>query len=274
MSDLSTQLRQYFDATAQPLEVGELVGDEFRVPARAKTPSRKWTAPGWAYGMAAMVVALLLVMGIGLFSLFDSDPEPAAPQIPLLGTWVSTDPDGSNLTMVIEVSEPGTFDMLWQDDYASVCSGAPATMTGTGHLEGGSVLVIPSPVLTCDDGSVPQALSGPPLEEQLQNLTFVHDPGTDTLTEPGIWVREGAEVPLPTATGWWPQSNLEEVEEAQRLADAGDPDYTWQVDPELDGDAAPWGAEIWRRCLRRRHVHPLCARGDKPPEPPVRGCTP
>jgi hypothetical protein len=36
----------------------------------------------------------------------------------------------------------------------------------------------------------------------------------------------------------WPQSNLEEVQEAQELADAGDPGYTWQVDPQLFSD--PW----------------------------------
>ena len=31
--------------------------------------------------------------------------------------------------------------------------------------------------------------------------------------------------------GMWPQSSLEEVREAQRLADQGDPRYTWQVFP-------------------------------------------
>ena len=33
-------------------------------------------------------------------------------------------------------------------------------------------------------------------------------------------------------------------------ADAGDPDYTWQVDPALVGDAEPWGAEILDRFIR------------------------
>jgi len=32
-----------------------------------------------------------------------------------------------------------------------------------------------------------------------------------------------------TSGGMWPQSSLEEVREAQELADAGDPRYTWQV---------------------------------------------
>jgi hypothetical protein len=33
----------------------------------------------------------------------------------------------------------------------------------------------------------------------------------------------------PTSGTMWPQSSLKEAEEAQRLADAGDPRYTWQV---------------------------------------------
>ena len=38
----------------------------------------------------------------------------------------------------------------------------------------------------------------------------------------------------------WPQSTLEEVRAAQELADAGDPDYTWQVGAQLAEDD-PWG---------------------------------
>jgi hypothetical protein len=40
----------------------------------------------------------------------------------------------------------------------------------------------------------------------------------------------------PTSEGMWPQSTLEEVRAAQELADAGDPAYTWQVDPQLVED--------------------------------------
>jgi hypothetical protein len=42
---------------------------------------------------------------------------------------------------------------------------------------------------------------------------------------------------------------LEEVEEAQELAAAGDPDYTWQVAPEIVGDTAPGDAGIFTRFL-------------------------
>jgi hypothetical protein len=136
--------------------------------------------------------------------------------------------------MTIRAPRDGAVEITVHDDLASVCSGAPSTMTGTGRLEGARELVIPSPVLTCDDGSEPEALSGPPLEEQLRNLTFVHHPETETLTDNfgGVWERNDGENPGPgptTSGGMWPQSGLEEAQRAQRLADAGDPRYTWQV---------------------------------------------
>jgi hypothetical protein len=158
------------------------------------------------------------------------------------GTWVSTsDADGGTQTMTVLVSADGAVEITVLDDVASVCSGGPSTMTGTGKLAGSTVLVIPSPTFTCDDGSEPEALSGPPLQEQLRNLTFVLEPEAETLTDNfgGLWLREGAEVPSPGPTisgGMWPQTSLEEVQEAQRLADAGDPGYTWQVDAQLAGD--------------------------------------
>ncbi|HEX6867872.1 MAG TPA: hypothetical protein VF119_03655, partial [Candidatus Limnocylindrales bacterium] len=42
---------------------------------------------------------------------------------------------------------------------------------------------------------------------------------------------------LPISGGMWPQSDAAEVAEAQERADAGDPDYSWQVDPLLAADA-------------------------------------
>ena len=160
------------------------------------------------------------------------------PRSPFLGSWVATDADGSTQTMTVEVSGDDAVEIAAHDDAASVCSGAPSTMVGTGRLEGTDELVIPSPVLTCDDGSEPEALSGPPLQDQLRDLTFVLDPEADALTDNfgGVWGREGAEDPTPDPSasgGMWPQSSLEEVRQAQERADAGDPAYTWQVDAEL-----------------------------------------
>ena len=159
---------------------------------------------GRAIRLVAVSVAALgfVVVGSLLVPTLSSDLAPlSAPQSPFLDTWVTTDLDGSTPTITIRASEDESVEMLGLDDFASVCSGAPSTMTGTGRLEGDSTLVIPSPVLTCDDGSEPVALSGPPLMEQLRNLTFTHDPGTDTLTDNfgSVWTREGA-APSPEPT--------------------------------------------------------------------------
>lgn len=189
--------------------------------------------------MATVVVALAVAAaGIGgLVRTFSSDTIPAGdPRSPFLGTWLSTDMDGSNQTMTIG-AEDVAVEIVVHDDSATVCSGAPSTMTGTGRLEGAGELLIPAPILTCDDGTEPQALSGPPVEEQLRNMTFVHDPATDALTDNlgVVWRREGSE-PAPQTTmsgGMWPQSSLDEVREAQERADAGDPNYAWQVEPRL-----------------------------------------
>ena len=61
--------------------------------------------------------------------------------------------------------------------------------------------------------------------------------------------------PRPTISGgMWPQSSLGEVRQAQELADAGDPRYTWQVDPGLELERAwregPYDAELLVRFLR------------------------
>jgi hypothetical protein len=208
---------------------------------------------------ASVAAALLLVVGIALWSSLEPGPGPAvAPQSPLLGTWLTSDDDGSTPTMVIQVSDRG-FEMLVHDDLASVCSGAPSTMTGTGRLDNTNTMVFSSPTLTCDDGSRPLALSGPSLEEQLRNLTFVLDPQTDTLTDSlgSTWAREGAEDPdpEPAVSILWPQTSLEEVQEAQRLADAGDPDYTWQLESNLESILTGTGQvdpEIFTRFLREQ----------------------
>ena len=52
--------------------------------------------------------------------------------------------------------------MCIRDSIEEACDLTPSTMSGTGSVEG-NVLVIPAPEYTCDDGSEPQALSGPTL---------------------------------------------------------------------------------------------------------------
>lgn len=181
-----------------------------------------------------------------------------------IGGWRSVDGDGSRLMMTIDDAGDGTAEMTVLDDAASVCAGAPSTMTGTGAITSAGVLVIAAPEFSCDDGTAPEALSGPPLEDQLRDLTFAPD-GDDTLTDSlgGAWRRAGADDD-PTVDGseqlssggMWPQSTLEEVRAAQELADAGDPAYVWQVDAQLASEEGwshlvqPGRVELVDRFLR------------------------
>ena len=83
--------------------------------------------------------------------------------------------------------------------------------------------------------------------------------------QPGLGEPTGTQTPTPTVTptataqpsisgSMWPQSTLEEVRAAQERADAGDPDYTWQVDLQLFTDdtwtSDPAQIEIVDRFLR------------------------
>jgi hypothetical protein len=52
----------------------------------------------------------------------------------------------------------------------------------------------------------------------------------------------------PTPGGMWPQTSLEEVLAAQAAADAGDPAYTWQVDPLLEQHSDE-GGRSWMRLV-------------------------
>ncbi|HYH27141.1 MAG TPA: hypothetical protein VEA19_00015 [Actinomycetota bacterium] len=141
----------------------------------------------------AVVALVVAAVGIGGFlQAFSSGLIRASdPRSAFLGIWETKDADGSSPQMTVRAAEDEGLAIVVRDDLASVCSGAASTMTGTGRLGGAGQLVIASPVLACDDGTEPRALSGPPLEEQLRNLTFVHDPEADALTDNlgQIWQR-------------------------------------------------------------------------------------
>ena len=154
-------------------------------------------------GVVALLVTVL-VTGALLRTLTSGLVPANDPRRPFLGSWVAIDADGSTQTMTVEAPGEDAVEIAAHDDSASVCSDTPSTMVGTGRLEGSNQLVIPSPVLTCDDGSQPEALSGPPLQDQLRDWTLVLDQRADTLSDGfgGVWVREGAEEAEPRSEGF------------------------------------------------------------------------
>lgn len=203
-----------------------------------------WFVPALG-GAAAVVMVAALALNFYANQPAIGGPVPTAdPRSPFPGTWFSTsDADGGTQTMTIPATVDRYVEIEVSDDVASVCSGGPSTMTGLGQLEGSTVLIIPSPVYTCDDGSEPEALSGPPLVEQLRNLTFVLDPGTDTLTDNfgSVWRRAN---PSPEPTTPFSEAEVTELlngfleariagEGAQQYLHSLYPDILWEDIPLL-----------------------------------------
>jgi len=231
-----------------------------RIPDTAPpttVPGRRSARPagGW---IAAAAIAAVLILFTPILLLDRPEPSPTGPSGPFQGTWVSIDGDLSIPTMEIGVSPEGAIEMIvvdedLDDDFASVCSGASSTMTATGQIQGDTQLVFPSPVLTCDDGSQPKTVDGSPIEEQLQNLTFNYRPESDTLIDNfgEMWTREGAEATLHPMVRW-PQASMEEVQVAQDLADAGDPNFTWQLEPNMESMDPGQVPELLARAVKKR----------------------
>jgi hypothetical protein len=250
---MPTDVRELLERGA-PLPLRDV--DVDALSARGRQWRRRRTAVTAAAVAAVVSLAVLPLPGLL------SPPTRVAFDPPtndsLTGTWVSTDTDGSSQTMKIRAEGAEAYGVVLNDDAATVCSGAPATLTGTGQIEGAE-LVLPAPVLTCDDGTTPVPVDGSSLEEAVRDYTLVYDSESATLTDNfGIrWQRPlatpVAERTEPIATGpLWPQSNMKEVREAQERADAGDPDYTWQVDRVLDDGRGPFDAQIFNRFLTEK----------------------
>jgi hypothetical protein len=220
--------------------------DRIRTAAPARQRARTIRLVAVPVAAAGLLVVSIIV------STRSSTPAPlSGAQIAIAGIWETTHLDGSTPRMTVEVSAGAVVEIVVNDDRDSACADAPSTMIGTGQFESDTLFVIPAPVLTCDSGS-------PPEEGQLDALTFVfaRDRGTDTLTDTGgaVWTREGEEVPNTPGIRW-PQTSLEQVQEAQELANAGDPDYAWQLEPNMEAILTEGGPadppEILTRFLRK-----------------------
>jgi hypothetical protein len=193
-------------------------------------------------------IAVFALAAIGFVRLLGSEGTPAVdPRSPFLGTW-EVFAHGSQHTLGIQVSADAMYEVALFDGDATVCDGLPARVTGVGTLASSTEMTVTSQVITCEDGTV---------REDVPPITYTYDSETDTLSDSSgeVWHRPGSDPDVTQSGGMWPQSNLKEVREAQRLADAGDPRYTWQVDPQLSSEE--WwgylrepGAEIVERFIR------------------------
>lgn len=156
----------------------------------------------------AVVLVLAAVVALSYYANqngFGAPVAPTAQPSTFAGNWEATDPppDSSHLTMVVVAQPDGTYEVTILDDLASRCDGVSSTMTGVGEKTAPGTYVIAHPEYVCDDGSDPVALSGPPLEEGLRNLTFTHHADRDVLEDSVDhleWSRINASPPLSPAS--------------------------------------------------------------------------
>ena len=207
-------------------------------------------------------------------SLFGGTWVSTAADTGFLGTWESTDVDGSSLLLGIRPSEDpsGGYEVLLLDgalDGAQPCYSSgwnslgtgPITMTGIGRVEGRE-LAMDSQTWFCEGEPGPDVVTGDrSLQLAAAHTPLVHDPETDTLVGPAgrtpgapswmqgygvVWHRRppGSDPLAVPFWGVWPQTSVEEAQEAQRRADAGDPAFTWQLAPELATEPVSEGLPI------------------------------
>lgn len=218
-------------------------------------PAGVWIAVAAFVAVLVVFTPILLLARSGPETPLGEDPDitPTIDPSQFAGEWATEQGDDTAHTMRVDLLGSGRAEVNIEDEFASVCSGATLQVTGAGSFLPDGALVLNSPTVTCTDGSRPETSSGRSFHEQFENLTFTLDPLTGTLTDSfGLrWTRD-----LPNTPGInWPQTNLAEVQEAQQLADAGDPAYAWQLEPNMEsilqGEEPADTPEIYARFLQK-----------------------
>jgi hypothetical protein len=191
-------------------------------------------------GVTSAAGLLLVVGAVAAASslLRATEPTPAVPptEEAFVGVWTSVDAEGNarllHVRGPVDGSGPDHEIHLYVDD-AAACGGGVATGSGIGAVAD-EQMTITSQTLTCADGT--------PID--VDDVRLDYDRQRDALVDSlgASWIRPLAHArdPDPQSSGGpdagiWPQSTVEEAVEAQRLADAGDPRYTWQRDDHGGG---------------------------------------
>jgi hypothetical protein len=110
------------------------------------------------------------------------DPLPAHAADAFAGQWAATDHDGSSLSLSIQGGGL-RYAVREVDDAATVCGGAPASVSGSGTADGPRLDV--RATLACTPG-------GNAFRQRIE-LRFTHDAAPETLTDNDgvVWTRAG-----------------------------------------------------------------------------------
>jgi hypothetical protein len=119
----------------------------------------------------SLSIALCLILAYASVVLA---PSASATSGALAGTWTSVDTDGSSQTLDITGSGNPIYSMVYVDDSAtSACDGNPARVSGPGFVDGNELLQL-GPIVCLPGGNVVRTRIA---------ISYVYDPGTDTLTD-------------------------------------------------------------------------------------------
>lgn len=228
MHDLDVQIRDYIDATSQPLTIDDIlylsVGEEPVRPITQRTPRKTWNR-GWL--TAAAVAALVLItLGVTTLLVRATSVEPAAPTLPTTTIAVPETPvDVPGTTLIVgppdrqgppfRDANPGSVEwtQVDLDPYVSGFAGAPLTVQRDidGYVISGNGVLTYS-----QDG---RTWTTDPLSPELAEYQAFTSSGEWAVAGTGEWQQrqtdsrvllrsDGAqwhEVDLPGAESSWPE---------------------------------------------------------------------
>lgn len=276
--DRSLLERQMADLELRPFTI-----DEFHRRRRRAQRNRRARTMVMGVALAVAVVGgAFTVTGKSTQRISTADGPVPDPPSPYVGTWLSTDLDGSSQTLEIREVGPNAFDVVIHDEEATqACAGAPVTMTGTGHVERGTTLVVAADA-SCDDGSVPTPVTDPAVAEDFAALLARMELHLNTVTDELF----GLDVV-------WRRAAPDGTLDVMKLSDADAlPPGRYSIDP--DGDEAtplrvtfevaadgwqPWiGAvkpsgdgDVWLSITTVENLVRDACRDQRPANPPIGG---
>ncbi|MFL6206903.1 MAG: hypothetical protein ACJ739_16295 [Acidimicrobiales bacterium] len=184
--------RSILERQIADVEIRSFTLDEFHRRRHRKQRNRRVATTLMAVGLAAAAIGGVAIRAVGSNAhdrtVVAGHGPSALPPSDYVGTWESTDTDGSSQTLVLRESGDGDHAMVLHDDAATgACAGAAATISGTGRLQGDGTLVVAAE-LTCDDGTTPIPLQGDPetarqFTDGLAHITFTYDRFADQLVD-------------------------------------------------------------------------------------------